>query len=219
MKTLAIIGGTGRVGQQVIKYALARGYRLNVLARDPMKVSEHALINVIKGDAKDPQALDQLLTGANAVVSTLGPVGMNTSFKLAKSSAKDFVSTSSTKSILPLMKKHGISRFVLCTGASLQHPEDNNNLFIHLLLTKLAPKILGDILLDREQELQLLLNSQLNFTIARAAKLDDAQPKNPLRTSHTKFQGGNVSIHSLAAFLVDQVQEHNYFGKAVYVAN
>jgi len=219
MKTLAIIGGTGRVGQQVIKQALARGYKLNVLARDPVKVSEHALINVIKGDAKDPQALDELLTGADAVVSTLGPAGMNSSLKLAKSAARDFVSTESTKSILPLMKKHGIRRFVLCTGASLQHPDDDNNFFIHLLLTKLAPKILGDILLDREQELNLLLDSQVNFTIARAAKLDDAQPKKPLKTSHTKFQGGNVSIHSLAAFLVDQVQEHNYFGKAVYVAN
>jgi len=117
------------------------------------------------------------------------------------------------------MKKHDISLFVLMGGASLQHPDDENNLFTHLLLTKLAPKILGDVCLDREQEFKLLLNSLVNFTIARAAKLDDGQAKNPLKTSHSKFQGGNVSIHSLAAFLVDQVKSDNYFCKAVYVAN
>ncbi|MGF1753659.1 NAD(P)H-binding protein [Vibrio makurazakiensis] len=219
MKTLAIIGGTGRVGQQVIKQALALGYQLNVLARNPSKVPEHTHVNVVKGDAKDPQALDELLNGADAVISTLGPAGMNTSFKLAKSTAKDFVSTNSTRSILPLMKKHGISRFVLCTGASLQHPDDNNSLFVRLLLKKLAPKILGDVWLDREQELKLLTNSHVNFTIARAAKLNDEHSKKPLKTSHSTFQGGNVSIHSLATFLVEQVKEDNYFGKAVYVAN
>jgi len=219
MKTLAIIGGTGRVGQQVIKQALALGYQLNVLARDPAKVESHERINVIKGDAKDPQILDKLLTGANAVISTLGPAGMNSSLKLAKAAAKDFVSTNSTRAILPLMEKHGINRFVLSGGASLQHPDDCNNFFTHLLLTKLAPKILGDMCLDREQEFELLLSSKMNFTIARAAKLDDAYPKTPLKISHTKFQGGNVSIHSLAKFLVEQVQDQNYFGKAVYVAN
>jgi putative NADH-flavin reductase len=219
MKALAIIGGTGRVGQQVIKQSLARGYRLNVLARDPSKVANHEFIKVIKGDAKDPKALDALLVGADAVVSTLGPAGMNSSLKLAKTAAKDFVSTNSTKAILPLMKKHGISRFVLSGGASLQHPDDNNNFLAHILLTKLAPKLLGDVSLDREQELELLLNSSVDFTIARAAKLDDARAKKPLKKSHSKFQGGNISIHSLAEFLVDQVQDDEYFGKAVYLAN
>ncbi|MGF1696266.1 NAD(P)H-binding protein [Vibrio kyushuensis] len=219
METLAIIGGTGRVGQQVIQQALALGYKLNVLARDPNKVSIHKRVNVIKGDAKDLRALDALLHGASAVISTLGPAGMNTSVKLAKSSASDFISTNSTRSILPLMEKHGISRFVLCTGASLQHPDDKNSLLVRLLLTKLAPKILGDIWLDREQELELLTSSNVDFTIARAARLYDAQAKTPLKTSHSTFQGGNVSIHSLATFLVEQVKSDNYFGKAVYVAN
>ncbi|OCQ20816.1 hypothetical protein A7985_13540 [Pseudoalteromonas luteoviolacea] len=219
MNTLAIIGGTGRVGQQVIKQALELGYQLNVLARNPKKVTEHKLIRVIKGDATDPEALDKLLTGADAIVSTLGPSGINHSIKLAKSSAKEFGSTKSTQAILPLMNKHNISRLILMGGASLQHPDDENNLFMRLLLNKLAPKVLGDIYLDREQELRILLNSQVNFTIARAAKLDDAETTKPLKTSHKKFQGGNVSIHSLAAFLLEQVKSNNYFGKAVYIAN
>ncbi len=41
IRTLALIGATGRSGQQVINEALSRGYSLRVLARTPQKVKSH----------------------------------------------------------------------------------------------------------------------------------------------------------------------------------
>lgn len=219
MKRLAIIGGTGRVGKKVIDQALAQGYHLNVLTRREITMSLDERITVVVGDAADPQALDQLLSGADAVISTLGPSGINDSLKKAKLAAKDRTSTNSTRAILPLMKKHNIDRFVLMTGPSLKHPEHRNNIFYRTLLTKIAPKMLGEMTLDRQQELELLLASEVNFTVALAGQLDDAPSNTPLRADHTRFQGFDISVPNLAEFLVDQVKDNRYWGKAVYVAN
>ncbi|MDN3685169.1 NAD(P)H-binding protein [Vibrio sinaloensis] len=71
------------------KKLLKRGYRLRILARTPAKVKPHANITVVQGDARDSESLDALLQGVDAVVSTLGPAGMNDSFKLAKEAAKE----------------------------------------------------------------------------------------------------------------------------------
>ena len=219
MKKLAIIGGTGRVGKRVIEQALAQGYHLNVLTRREITMSLDKRITLVVGDAADPRALDQLLSGADAVISTLGPSGINDSLKKAKLAAKEYISTNSTRAILPLMKKHKISRFVLMTGPSLKHPDDRNNFFYRTLLTKIAPKFLGDMTLDRQQELELLLASDVDFTIARAGALDDKPSGNPLRADAERFLGFKISVPDLAEFLVDQVKDNRYWGKAVYVAN
>lgn len=218
MQKLAIIGGTGRVGKLVIQTAIEQGYALNVLARDPSKVPHHPHITIITGSATDKEALEELVHGTIAVVSTLGPSGMNQSLKAAKISAKEHTSSKSTELLLPIMKENGIDRFILCGGASLQHPDDNNNWFMNFMLTRVAHKILGEMTVDRQNELSLLQKSDIRYTIARAAKMDDDPAKAPLKTSNSRFQGETISTQSLAEFLVSQVKESNYINKAVYVA-
>ena len=219
VQTLALIGATGRSGQQVIKEALARGYHLRVLARTPEKVEKHPKITVIQGDARSDESLTELLDGADAVVSTLGPAGINQSIKIAKEAAKEMLCYNSTKTLLPLMKKNGIRRFVLTGGASLQQPDDNNSIFIHFMLTKLAPKVLGALCVDREKEYQLLSQSDINWTIARCGGMSDKPSDSPLKSSISKFQGGKISTQHIARFLLDQLDDKQFYRKAVYIAS
>ena len=111
VKTLALIGGTGRVGQQVITEAIERGYHLRVLARTPSKVKAHANVTVVQGNALSSESLDTLLQGANAVVSTLGPAGMNESIKVAKLSAKEMPCYNSTRAFAAPAVKAWCSSF------------------------------------------------------------------------------------------------------------
>ncbi|WP_375749398.1 NAD(P)-dependent oxidoreductase [Vibrio sp. HN007] len=218
-KTLALLGGTGRVGQQVIKEALARGYHLRVLARTPSRVPPHAQITVIQGDARDREDLDVLLQGADAVVSTLGPTGMNESMKAAKESAKELPCYNSTRALLPLLATHGIRRLVLTGGVSLKLPGDRNGFFMNFLLAQVAPRLLGDIYVDREKEYELLCQSDIDWTIARCGAMDDALSDKPLKTNAEKFQGGKISTHLLSRFLLDQVNDVQFIGKGVYMAS
>ncbi|SON51974.1 NAD(P)-dependent oxidoreductase [Vibrio tapetis] len=219
VKTLAILGGTGLVGQQVVKEALALNYHLRILARTPSKVSAHPNITVIKGDARDENALNSLVKGVEAVVSTLGPAGMNKSIKTAKLSAKEMPCFNSTQALLPILKKHGIRRFILTSGVSSRVSGDDNNFIMKILLNKIAPALLGDIYIDREKEYQLLAQSDVNWTMARCGAMDTNPPSSSLKTSSTTFQGGKISVQLLARFLLTQVDDQQFIGKGVYLAS
>lgn len=127
---------------------------------------------MIEGDALSGESLNTILQGADAVVSTLGPTGINQSIKVAKEAAKEMLCYNSTKVLLPLMNEHGIRRFVLTGGASLEQPGDNNNFFINFMLTKVATKVLGALCVDREKEYQLLSQSDIDWTIARCGGIE-----------------------------------------------
>lgn len=218
-QTLALIGATGRAGNQVVKEALERGYTLRILARNPDKVMKHDKITVIKGDALSKKSLNELLAGADAIVSTLGPAGINQSLKLAKESAKQWLCVNSTKLLLPIMEKHNIKRVLFTGGASLKTSQDKNSWFMRLLLNKVAPKILGEMCDDRQKEYQLLLDSNVDWTIARCGGITEDAGQNCLKTSIFKFQGGKVHPRQIAKFLIDNVNKSQYSKQAVYIAS
>jgi uncharacterized protein YbjT (DUF2867 family) len=62
---IAIIGGTGTVGSEVVKQLAATGAKFRVLARSPEKVLEAPNVEIVKGDVTDAAALDELLAGAS----------------------------------------------------------------------------------------------------------------------------------------------------------
>lgn len=219
IKTLALLGGTGLVGQQVVKEALAQGYHLRVLARTPSKVKPHPNITIVQGDARDCESLDILLKGAEAVVSTLGPSGINKSMKAARESAMEMPCFNSTRALLPLLAKHNIRRFILTGGVSLKLPEDRNGFFMNFLLTRVAPRFLGDIYIDREREIELLQQSDIDWTVARCGAMDDAPSSKLLKASSNKFQGSKISTHLLSRFLLDQLNDDQFVGKGVYMAS
>lgn len=219
VKTLAILGGTGKAGTEVVKEALERGYCLRVLVRDPNKVIKHNKITVITGDALSKKSLNDLLSGADAIISTLGPAGINQSLTLAKKSAKQWLCSNSTELLLPLMEEHGIKRVLFTGGASLRTTQDQNSWFMRLMLNKVAPRILGEMCDDRQKEYQLLLDSDLNWTVARCGGIKDDAGQSNLKTSVFKFQGGKVHPRQVARFLLDNIESPQFSKQAVYIAS
>jgi len=74
-KLVAVTGSTGFVGRYVVRALLARGHRVSALIRD-MRKAEVALpeenVSLVKGDVNDPNSLDALLEGADAVIHLIG---------------------------------------------------------------------------------------------------------------------------------------------------
>lgn len=74
---IAIIGGTGKSGQYLVKQLIAQGFSFKLLVRNPDKFPfEHKKIEVIKGDVTNEHAVRSLVEGCSGVISTLG-LGMN----------------------------------------------------------------------------------------------------------------------------------------------
>lgn len=71
---LTIFGATGATGQQLIEYALAAENYVVAYARNPSKIStSHERLTIMSGELTDAAAIERAVSGADAVISVLGP--------------------------------------------------------------------------------------------------------------------------------------------------
>ena len=113
-----VTGGTGFIGRHLISRLLDEGFYVSTMAR---KGSEHKLtssnrINIITGDITEPQSLEGILSGVDAVIHLTG---------ILREFAKDDITFekvhfNSLLNIASEAKKSGVSRFILISaeGAS-----------------------------------------------------------------------------------------------------
>jgi putative NADH-flavin reductase len=73
MKIL-LIGGSGNIGQRIVKEALQKGFKVNSVQRNPGKLSiTDPNLTITKGDLLNEAALEGLLKDADVVVSAISP--------------------------------------------------------------------------------------------------------------------------------------------------
>ncbi len=66
---IVVYGGTGNIGQRIVREALNRGHTVTVVVRDPSSMTEHsARLYVLKGDVLDSAQVARTISGADVVV-------------------------------------------------------------------------------------------------------------------------------------------------------
>ena len=69
---IALFGATGHIGQGILDEALARGYDVVAVVRDPARLSQkNARLDVVTGDVAKPETWTGAVRGADAVVASL----------------------------------------------------------------------------------------------------------------------------------------------------
>lgn len=206
MTTLAVLGATGRAGRLVVEEALARGWRVRAIARDPAKLPAREGLEVVKGEVTSASDVLALVTGCDAVVSALG---------IVKGGRGDICSTGTTHA-LAAMKQLGIKRYVVVGGAGSQAPGENKPLSGKLINVAMKA-FMGDIVRDKEKELALLAQSDVEWTVVRPPMIVEG-PKGPVRVGEKGPPAMKVSYASLAAFLVDEVEAKRHVRAAPYIS-
>lgn len=69
---IAIFGGTGRTGRQLVAQALERGHTVRALVRTRGSLGDLAGVTEVVGDVLDADAVGRTVAGCEAVLSTLG---------------------------------------------------------------------------------------------------------------------------------------------------
>ena len=83
IKTVGLLGCTGKVGGWVLEMALERGHNIRVLVRNPDKLDEYSSyiliekLHIIQGGIDDEEKLRELVKGVDVVISTLGSPSKN----------------------------------------------------------------------------------------------------------------------------------------------
>jgi putative NADH-flavin reductase len=158
---LALLGGTGRIGGQVLSWALSAGHEVTALARDPRSLPTAEGITVIPGQATDAAAVAEAAAGADAVVSALGPRGAKTSALLA----------TAAKATVTAMDKAGVRRLVCVSaaGAFVEGDPDTG-----ALLKFIVPRVFARQFADVRAMEAVVSTSDLDWTLVRATRLVNA---------------------------------------------
>ena len=90
---ISVIGGSGMIGQRIVREALDRGHHVTVIVRDPAKVTlKHARLTVAQGDVLESPVIAKIVAGQDVVVSAVGAArAENPDYTLYLQAAKSLV--------------------------------------------------------------------------------------------------------------------------------
>lgn len=195
---IAVFGATGGTGREVTQQALAQGHAVRALVRTPSKLElSHDNLQVIAGNVLDQAAVDATLTGADAVVCSLGHSDNN---------PPDVVS-SGTANIVAGMQALNIKRLVVVTSLGVGDSIDQ----VPFVFKTLMKTVLRQAMADKEVQEQLVRQSGLDWIIVRPGGLTDEPFSGNYRAGTDKsIAAGRVSRADVAHFVLQQVQEDQY---------
>ena len=121
--SVVVTGGAGYVGAVLVPKLLAEGHRVTVLdlflygveVLDPVK--DHPNLRLIKGDLRDPTAVERSLVGADAVIH-LACISNDPSFELDPSLGKA-INYDAFRPLVRMAKRAGVRRFIYASSSSV----------------------------------------------------------------------------------------------------
>ena len=201
MKVL-IIGATGATGQILMREALAQGYEVTALARNPSAVApEDYRLRVLQGNALDASSVEAAVAGQDAVLSALG----------TRSSRPTTLFSQSTHNLISAMNKHGVRRLVCLTGVGAGDSKGHVGFLYDRII---LPFIVKNIYEDKTRQEEAIKQSDLDWVIVRPARLTDEAAKGEYRV----YLGGSytaktISRADVAAFMLAQLTDDTYVHK------
>jgi putative NADH-flavin reductase len=202
---LFVIGATGNTGTQIVDLALTRGHEVTAFVRSPQKInSRHPSLTVVRGDPRNVEELTQALPGHDAVLSALGvrPPQAFRPHTLVQDCAASTVAA---------MTRAEVRRLVLVSVAALFPEKGIQFAFFRWLLSH--------IMRDQATAEEILQATSLEWTIARPPRLAN-RPGDSYRSMSGALPRGRLSMsfRSVAAFMLDTVEQHSHVEEIVGLA-
>lgn len=206
--TIAVIGGTGKSRKYLVQSLLNKNYSIKLLLRNPENFElKNLLIEIVKGDARNYNSVNNLIKNCDLVISTLGqPVGEESIFSDA------------TKNIIKAMNFYGIKRYIVTTGLNVNTPFDNKNEKVKMAtdwMYQNYPKTTA----DKQKEYELLTESNLDWTLVRLPLIIQTSESFKIETSLEDCKGENISATDLGKFLVSQIDDQAFIKQSPFLYN
>ncbi|MEH6589823.1 MAG: NAD(P)-binding oxidoreductase [Halioglobus sp.] len=209
---LLILGGAGRVGQTLLQQALDRGYHVTALVRDPtvLKAITHPALNVVKGDVRDADLLEQLLSsGVAAVISTLG-----TFIKKPGTPTTDM-----TAPLLAAMNRQQVKRLVCMSSLGVGNSKGMGNLTVRIV----TGYVLRYVLVDKQCQEKLIEYSGLDWTILRPPRILDKNEHRPYSRWQDFSQAlkpkWQISTADAAKEMLDLLEDDSSIGQVWHISH
>ena len=194
---IVVFGASARTGRQVVPQAIARGHGVTAFVRDASKQWFPDAVVVRQGDPSDAGSVEKALTGADAVVSVLGPIAGETQSEISDA----------TRTIVQVMERTGPHRLVIAA---------NNTVFSDREITGEYANVAA----EHRRDLAIARESTLAWTVVAAPMLSDDPGSGAYdAVIDGRAPGRSIARADFAAALLDALANDDWIRHAVGVAN
>jgi putative NADH-flavin reductase len=202
-RRLAILGATGGIGGHLLAWAADAGHPVQALARQAAALPRRPGITVTEGDATDPAAVTEVVAGAGAVLSALGPRGTKAPRLLEVAAAN----------VTAAMAMAGVRRLIEVSAAGAYVREDPEaGALVKLILPRILAKPFADV---RAME-QVVRDSGLDWTLVRPTRLvnDPGRGRYRVRDRYPPPGLTKIARADVAQFIIATLTEGSYLHQA-----
>lgn len=201
---ITIIGGSQGTGALLAKLALEAGHRVTVVSRSGNGPDG---ARIVKGSATEVDVCAEAVSGADAVVVTVGA---------AKGVRHQRAAV--TRTVIEAMQRVGARRLVVqssvgANGSASQLPG---------LLRFITPMLLSKPLADHNEQEVAVAGSGLEWTVVRPTGLTNKEPLGSWLALESSSPGtllGTIPRSDLAAYLLAVLSDDTTLGKAVGISS
>jgi len=211
---ITVFGATGAIGRLTVDELLARGDTVTAHARNPAKIPAawDGRVRVVIGEVTDGASVDQAVSGADAVVSALGPSMDKNAIGLPL--------VEGTRLITEAMRRHGIRRYIGQGTPSIPDPHEKQTFqtrLIRFMGSRFLPRAYKELVVMSE----LIMVDDLDWTIVRFTAPKDGPAKGTLRVGFygTDRIGFASTRADIARFTADQAHSDAFVGRAPAISN
>lgn len=193
------MGATSGIGAAAVAEATSRRLPVRAFARGADDLTATDMVEPFQGDALDPASVAAALSGARAVIYALG-----IKERLAMLWEEETLFSESTRILLPTMEQAGVSRLVAVTGFGAGRSKSAMS-----SIERLGHRaVLGRPYADKDRQEELIMDSGLNWTIARPVILTKGARTSPkVLRKPEQWRNGLISRASVATYLLDAVED------------
>ncbi|MDF2535171.1 MAG: hypothetical protein K0R18_1330 [Bacillales bacterium] len=202
---ILILGGTGRVGSQIVTNALRDKYHVTVLVRNPEKIEINSNLTIIQGNVLNKDDIVRAIHGIDVVFSALGTDGTTTL-------------SESMPLIIETMEHEGIKRIItIGTAGILQSRTTPNTLRYQSSESRQKSTRASK---DHHKVYDMLKQSTLEWTIVCPTYLPDEEKVGIYRIDRDFLPegGSKISVQDTAEFTLKQIKESDYIKSRVGIA-
>jgi len=202
---IAVLGATGRTGRLVCAELDRRGHEVVAVVRDAARAPERT--TPVVGDVRDGDTLRRAVAGADAVVSALGPV-----------KGEKHLHATVAPALVAAMDAAEVRRFIGVSGAGVDAPSDRKRTRDRLI-SKAMSTFGGAMVGDKTAELQVVADSDLEWTLVRPPRLTDGPATGDVEhDAHVSTRSTAMTRADLAVFVADVLEQSMYVRQAPFVA-
>jgi putative NADH-flavin reductase len=203
MKIL-IFGASGATGRNLVSQAIDQKHIVSVFVRDPSRLRiDGDRIRIFKGDVSVYESVENAITNQDAVLSALGALSPL---------KRDFTLINGVRNITTAMMRRDVRRFIYQSflGVSEHRSE------LGFLINNIFPILLRNVIVDHEAKEDVIVNSNLDWTIVRCPQLTNHSFTGSYRdgehiTPASLFP--SISRADVADFMLRQLTDDKYLHK------